>query len=312
MILVLGAGVAGLIVARALQTKGKPVLLIERDIPGGAFALGAPKFLVETPEVVSLLKELKVAFSSFLVVRGILLRGQVHTFPKVLINNQSSVRIQRDYWAKCHRVMPDDPMTRWMDDATTHCPKMMIRCHEKELVEKLSRGLRVERAEVLRVTRNEVFTSAGVMGFWRMVSTIPLWEMERLATFEVPIAVATKITTLFVVPFRDRYSRWDLVYTPYTPTHTIHRLVCSEEGYAAEASGDPSLEDIHGDLQFLFPEGYFVKRMVTGLTGELVPMNERPQWPHGVLPAGRYSQWVQDFKFHHAVARAKEVMRCLP
>jgi len=288
------------------------VLVIERDRPGGGFAFGAPKFIVKTPEVVSLLRELDVVYSTFLVVRGILLQGKVHTFPRVLINHQSSQRIQRTYWAKSHRVMPDDPTMRLMHDATTHCPKLLIRCDEEELIAKLAGGLRIERAEIYQITRDRLVTSSGELGFLRMISTIPLWEMERVADFHVPVAVATKLTVAFIVPFRDRMSKWDLVYTPYTPTNTVHRVVSHEDGYAVEASGDPTVEDLHGDLQFLFPDGYVIKRVISGIAGEIVPMPERPDWPHGVLPAGRYSQWAPDFKFHDAVARTKEVLRCLP
>lgn len=303
----------GLVVARAVQhAKGKRVVLIERERPGGQFSRGSPKFLVATPDVTRLLHEFGVTFSTFLVVRGILLRGKVHTYPRALINNPSSQRIQRDYWSKSRRVMPDDPTVRLMDDATTHCPKSLVRCDEEELVARLARGLHIERADVTCLTRDRLYTTAGDLGFWRMVTTVPLWELEPVARFHVPVAVATKMLVASVVPYRDRYSRWDLVYTPYTPTNTVHRMVSFEEGYAVEASGDPTLDDLHGDLQFLFPEGYYVKRITSELNGELVPMLEKPDWPHGVIPAGRYSQWVPDFRFHDSVARAKEVLRCLP
>lgn len=302
-----------MVIARALQRrKDKPVQIVERGKPGGSFAFGAPKFLVATPGVLSLLDEIGVVFSPFLVVRGIHLRGKVHTYPRALLNNPSSRAIQRAYFAKSRRVMPDDPLARLMHDSTSHCPKLLIRCDEEELVERLVRGLRVERAEVTKVTRDRVFTTAGDLGFRRMVSTIPLWELEKVADFRVPVSIVTQITVAFVVPFRDRMSKWDLIYTPYTPTNTIHRLVSHEEGYAVEASGNPTLEDIHGDLQFLFPDGYLIKRVVAGSSGEIVPMRERPDWPHGVFPAGRYSQWLPDFQFHDAVARCKEVLRCLP
>lgn len=302
-----------MVVAHTIQrAKGKPVQLIERERPGGQFVCGSPKYLVETPGVVALLDELGVTYSSFLVVRGILLRGAVHTYPRFLVNNKSSLRIQRDYWSKSRRVMSDDPTVRLMDDSTTHCPKLLLRCDEEELVVKLARRLRIERAEVVSVTRDKVYTTSGELGFKRMVVTMPLWDLERVASFYVPVAVSTKILVAFVVPFRDRYSRWDLVYTPYTPTNTVHRMVCSQEGYAVEASGAPTLEDLHGDLQFLFPDGYFVKRITSELNGELVPMTERPDWPHGILPAGRYAQWAPDFRFHNVVARGKEILRCLP
>jgi hypothetical protein len=104
--------------------------------------------------------------------------------------------------------------------------------------------------------------------------------------------MAVALNLLPVRASKDRYLRWDVVYTPHTPGNAIHRLYHGEEsGYVCEFSGVVSEDAVTSDLNYLFPDGWHADGAMATTHGKLVALQDRPVWLPKVRPVGRMAQW---------------------
>jgi len=301
-IVILGAGIAGLAASHVLKRKGLHPLLLEQGHPGGEFLAGGPRVLRDTKSMRCFLADLNLPHSKFTTRQGMLLRGRVEPFPRCLKNRLDARRVHADYWTKSRRVLPDDPTARYLTGARNP-RKGFLRCDLEELVAKLASRARIQTVRVLGIERNHIETSGGRVPFELALCTLPLWELTGKTWFGLPSGVAVKLCATYVIPFHDRFARWDTVLAPYTPAACVHRMLSFEDGWVVEAAGEPSLADLESDLHWLFPEGYFVQWQRRGLKGALLPLEEDAAWPPNVRPLGRFAQWDSEVTVAEVVER---------
>lgn len=317
-IIIAGGGVSGLVAAWAFQEYGKSVVVLEPGVPGGDFTKGGLKYIHKTKAITDMFDSLGLVWSDYTVRGGILLRGSVHKYPQCMdgMSEQESSRIQADHYVKTRRAEPDDFGARSMNDpAARKNARRAIRCDFGDMIARLSSGPRILKAGLAEIDSRGSrvkLTDGSWHGYDRLIVTLPLWVVRRMADFYVPHGLAVSLNIVHVSPRRDRYAAWDYVYTPYTPADCVHRISPSGSGYSVEANGDWDKIQLPlvNDLGFLFPDGFTVDSSAPNLKGHLLPLTEVAAWPENVVPLGRFAQWdpraTTDVTLAAALARAEE------
>ena len=179
-----------------------------------------------------------------------------------------------------------------MNDPASIKPRKALRCDFGELIQELAKGVQVVEEKFISLKKGTVsLSNQHKLPYDQVVFTIPLWAIRGNVPFYVPHGVAMKLNIAAIMPTRDTYAKWDYVYTPYTPANCIHRFSPYLSGYVVEANGEYDELSLHSDLGFIFPDGYHVERIRTGLKGHLIPLQQPPEWPENVAPLGRFAQW---------------------
>lgn len=299
---IVGGGVSGLAAAEVLSHyRGVELVIVEGGKLGGNFAAGGLKYLSKTDEMTALLGDLGIVYTNCSVHGGILIGGKVEPYPACLksFGPERAARIQRDHYRKTRRLEPDGFGSKAMNDPASG-PKKALQCDLGQMVDRLARRWegRTVRSHVKQIGSTYFKTADGRLHpYERMIVTIPLWVLARLAYWEVPDALAMKLNLVQIEPARDAYARWDYVYTPYTPEGLIHRISPRDGGYSCEFNGawDPddkqSMLRAMGDLNFLFKDGWAFRSFKPGLPGHLLPLDKTPKWPENVAPLGRFAKW---------------------
>lgn len=298
-VVIVGGGMSGLVAAWVFQNVGAAVTVLEPRKAGGSFLDGGLKYIHRTDAMAEMLDTLGVISSAYIVQGGILLRGKVLPYPRALqeMTQDERDRIQLDHYRKTRRTTTDDVnmVRKSMNDPAATGSRRALKCDFEELIGALARRTNMINASIVEMDsrRHMLKTNTGErITFDYMVTTLPLWIMQRLADFYVPDALAMALNVIQVTPRVDGpYSGFDYVYTPYTPADTIHRLSPALDGYSCESNGILDHEQLQSDLQFIFPDGYVVEGVKEGLKGHLIPLAQPAEWPDHVAPLGRFAKW---------------------
>jgi hypothetical protein len=291
---IVGGGPSGLIASYVFRLLGADVTLFEPGALGGEFLAGGLKYLSATTEMVRMFERLDIPYSPFTVKGGIHLRGNVGAYPEVLykLPKDQAQQIRTDHYTKTRRLAPDEGAKTAMNDPDTKGPRRALRCDFKDLIDGLADGLQIVPKGVKYIGLEGIQTGdGGLFGFDYAVVTLPLWITRSMVNWYIPESSAVKLNLAHVIPKVDPFVKWDYVYTPYTPANVVHRLSPFEDGYSVEANGTLDRVGLESDLQFLFPDGYGVRKVIEGLKGHLLPLETAPQWPDNVAPIGRFAKW---------------------
>lgn len=269
-----GGDVTGLIAAYMCRKRGHSVVLVERSQLGASAFSPALKFLERTDEVLALLDELGVVYGEYKLVPGLLEKGRVEACPRKV-----SDAVHYAYWRKT-RLTAMPPGAIGLDDVEVTRKRQAVSFDWHTFVKRLATGLTVVRElGTLPHSADLIF------------ETLPLWE-STLVREGAREAMAVALNLLPVRASKDRYLRWDVIYTPHTPGGAIHRLYHGEEsGYVCEFSGVAAEDSVISDLNYLFPDGWHIGGPMATTHGKLVALSERPIWMPRVRPLGRVAQW---------------------
>lgn len=315
-VVIIGAGVAGLIANYvAKQHKHTSPIVLEPGRVGGEWLSGGLRYLHASDEMKSMIIDIGGVFTQYTVMGGIHLRGKVEAYPDVLrgMPTEAAKRIQQDHYRKTRQTEPDPSFSgKSMNDPEATGARLALRCDASDVVERLQRQAFVQRDAVAKVEPAEITaTSGAVYPYDYLIWTAPLWAAQRAMFFRLPDALAIRLNVVYIEPhkivagggekvpgaLKDPYSQWDYIYTPYTPDGLIHRIYPFEDGYACEFNGAwPEGDEritvgLTSDLNFLFPNGWAIRRVAKGLNGHLLPLEREPAWPAHIQPLGRFAQW---------------------
>lgn len=275
-ICVSGGDVVGLIAAHLCRVRGHSVVLAERStVLGCAAYLPTFKFLERSHEVLTLLDGLGIVYGEYTLATGLLEKGKVGACPRKV-----SDAVHHAHWRKTRlTAMPAGAVG--LADLEVTSKRYAVSFDWRDFVKRLTAGLTVTQ---------EIGGQANTAEL--IFETVPMWE-SRLARQEGSRdAMAVTLNLLPVRASKDRYLRWDVVYTPHTPGNAIHRLYHGDEsGYVCEFSGVVSEDAVTSDLNYLFPDGWHADGPVATTYGKLVALQERPVWAPRVRPVGRMAQW---------------------
>jgi hypothetical protein len=271
-----GGDVVGLIAAHLCRARGHAVVLVERSSTLGASAfLPTHKYLERSPEVLRLLDELGILYGEYTLATGLLQRGEVTLCPR-----RVSDAVHHAHWRKTRlTAMPVN--SAGLSDPEVTSKRYAVSLDWRDLVKRLSNGLKVVRDMGGLVSSVDL-----------VLETVPLWESTFAKPEGARDAMAVTLNLLPVKASKDRYLRWDVVYTPHTPGNAIHRLYHGEEsGYVCEFSGVVSEDAVTSDLNYLFPDGWHADGELAVTSGKLVALQDRPRWNDNVRPIGRMAMW---------------------
>ena len=309
-IIVIGGGISGLVCANVFRKRGADVEVFEPNEVGGEFLTGGLKYIHHTDLVENFFDDNKVIWGDYKVKGGILLRGAVRPYPKFLncISKDDAIRIQNDHYRKTRKMEPGAFGVTAMNEPANAKSRKALRCDFPELIKRLASGVKITKSSLNKVISNKAFFSNGrSFEFDGLILTIPLWIIKRIVDFQVPGAVAMNLSIAIVKSVRDLYANWDYVYTPYTPSNCVHRISHDDEGYAVEVSGELDERDLHSDLNFLFKDGWYMKRLRTNLKGHLLPIEGEIITPNNVALVGRFAAWEPRMTVDVTLERAYEL-----
>lgn len=293
-ILIVGGGISGLLSNYVLsKLPGVTCQLLEPGKLGGEFTSGGLKYIHRTDAFVSMLDELGVTWSDYSIRGGIMLHGAVEPYPKIFqtLGKDRADRIRYDHYKKTRRQEPSTFGARAMNDPEADKSKA-LRCDFQDLIDKLGTLANVKAARLDRIEQKFITSNGGVT-YWYdyLVSTIPLWVLNQAAYFQTPTCAALRLNVVNVDVLEDTYSKWDYVYTPYTPGNAIHRISSHEGGYSCEVNGELDQAAMVSDLNFMFPDGWTIKSLKEGLKGHLLPLSSPLELPPNVAAIGRFAKW---------------------
>jgi hypothetical protein len=299
-IAVVGGGMSGLIAAYVFQKhRNVSVTVYEPSRPAAEFLSGGLKYIHRTEDTVRLLHDHGVVFTNYTVRGGILLHGKVEQHPGCFLGMEAgrAKRIQEDHWRKTRRTEPGDFSRRSMNDPEASGTRRGLRCSPKDLVTAMAAETHIRSEAIVRIEHNRLIGATGQpYGFHFAIVTVPLWIVRRMVNWDVPEAYAVKLNVIVAEPLRDpMFTKWDYVYTPYTPANLIHRVSPSGDDYHCEFNGiweeGATNDRVASDLNFLFPSGWVINDVKRGLNGHLLPIGGKLEWPNNIRPLGRYACW---------------------
>jgi len=294
-VVIVGGGISGLICSYVFRKrKDVRTTILEPNRIGGEFIAGGLKYIHRTDAMASMLIDLGLIFSNYVTRGGILLRGKVLPYPKCLrsMETEEARRIQDDHYRKTRLAEPGKHSARAMNDPASTKPRKALRTDFVSLIESLAAGNEFIRLPLKSVMRHAVILGDGrLIPYDYLVMTIPLWAIRRCVDWYVPHGIAMKLNIVNMAPRRDRFAKWDYVYTPYTPENAVHRFSIQDAGYAVEVNGELDMDRVAGDLNFIFSSGWAIRNIQRDLKGHLLPLKEKTEWPSNVAPIGRFAQW---------------------
>jgi len=298
--IIIGNNIEALFASYVLAEHGERSVIIESGDIGKDFLSDGIKYLFKNDKVIEIFYDLDVPYSEYMMRGGILLRDEIHNYPQIL-DNLSMVeirRIQYDHFRKTRKTCPSSFGRTLMNDPgmikTIRCA---IKCDFDQLISSLINDSSIIRRNVEKIHSKSSCVEldhGNLFQYKRLILTEPLWKIKQRSDFYVPVGMAMSLNLIHVIPFSSsRFSKWDYVYTTYTPDDAIYRISSSSIGCVAEANGD--WEDIKynvlSDLAFLFPEGFHIEKQTTNLKGYLLDSQEKIEWPDNVFPLGKFAQW---------------------
>lgn len=290
-----GGDVIGLIAAYLCRARGHSVVLVgERAALGQSAFSPALRYLERSQEVLALLDDLGVVYGEYTLATGLLERGKVELCPR----KGFSEAVHHSHWRKTRlTAMPAGAIG--LADPEVTSKRLAVSFDWHDFVKRLSVDLTVA---------HQIGDLANTVDL--ILETLPLWESGFVKQEGSRDAMAVALNLLPVRANKDRYLRWDVIYTPHTPGNAIHRLYHGEDnGYVCEFSGVVSEDAVTSDLNYLFPDGWHQNGPMVTTHGKLVALQERPIWPAKVRPIGRMAQWEEASSVTRAIREVVEGIR---
>lgn len=268
-IVVTGADIAGLIANYILKVAGNDVVVVDKEDPGESISIPIFKYVEGTKEVVALLDDMDVLFGDYSIKCGVMLRGKV-----VPCKNNITESIHHAYWKKTRLTVPYVEDIKGITDPELYPKRKSVTFYWEGFLETLVKHASIQPNMI--------------SNFDLHIATNPLWTYPEAGCTD---AMAVKVNLIQVKSKRERYIRWDVVYTPFTPENVIHKVYHNSESNICEFSGELDEEKLCSDLNFLFPEGWHQDGDIETTNGHLLPLSEDPVWPSNVVPIGRIAKW---------------------
>jgi hypothetical protein len=293
-VFIIGGGISGLMCANVLSEYNVNITVYEPNEAGGEFLTGGLRYIHQTKNMESFLDKNNIAWGDYKINGGILLRNKVYPYPKFLksLDKSDALRIQNDHYRKTRKIEPGNFGLSAMNDPANSKSRHALRCDLEQLVNVLKNKCNIQPYKLIKIVSDKAYFDNGVVKrFDYIILTIPLWIIKRIVDFEIPLSVAMNLNIVTVDVVRDIYAKWDYVYTPYTPSDSVHRISSEGDIYFVEISGTLDENDLHSDLNFIFKDGWCIKGYRKNLRGHLLPMEEEINIPDNMALLGRYACW---------------------
>lgn len=294
-IVIIGGGIAGLMCAHVLKkSRNASVVLLEPNEIGGNYNIPGLKTIRQTKQIEELFKELNILYSNYIIDGAVFTGKKLLQFPlKNKVVGKSVIdKIKTDFYIKTRKLQPPKKFYRHFDDQCAIGIKKSVKCDYDELIKKLSNGIAIKKESCVSIGDNVVITNRGrILRYDHLVSTIPLWSLKKICDWDIPDSKAMNLTVSIVDVNRDKYSLHDFIYTPYTPKNCIHKMSITGCDYAVESNGVFKEKNLHKDLDYLFPDGWKIKKMYHNLSGYMFQLDKKPILPDNVALVGKFSQW---------------------
>lgn len=286
-IVISGCDLIGLIVAQILMENGHNVCVVDNTYPGSSIELPTFKYLENTEDVKTLLDKLGTMYCEYSIMCGIMINGDV-----VVCKKNLSESVQYSYWAKTRLILPSERKVIGVTDLEATSSKSAIYFEWETLLKPLK--------------NNIVVKAKPDISYDLHIATLPLWK------YKIPGSSDAMCVDLNLVPvntIKEPYIKWDIVYTPFTPGETIHRLYHNNDGYICEFSGVKNEESLASDLNFLFPEGWCLNGDIKTTYGHFLPIPTDPEWPKGVIPIGKFSKWNESITITQVIKDTLQIAK---
>lgn len=313
-VVIVGGGINGLISAYVFsQYKGVEVSVFEKKGVYGGEWLNSEglKFIPHYYEIEKVFKELDLHYSAFSYRSGILLKDKIYSLPECLVylSSEYTKQIKIDYYKKTRFTKQNKHwLVKSFVEPSVLGYKKALRSDEDSFVKALinkckENGCKFYNKEVIRINKNKVLLNgieeslnSDFVNYDYIILTIPLWDIKKIAYWNVPNCKAVEKNILLVLPYVNRYSWWQSVYTPYTPEQEVSRIVFHEDNVAVEVNGNLNGRNkyILSDLNYLFKHGYDIQKVRKNLKGYMLPLDEKHETPKNIFAVGMYSEW--DYK----------------
>jgi hypothetical protein len=293
-IFIIGGGISGLICANVLSKYNANIAIYEPGEIGGEFLTGGLRYIHHTKNMENFLDKNDIIYGDYKISGGILLRNKVYPYPKFLkcLDKSDAIRIQNDHYRKTRKMEPGDFGSQAMNDPANSKSRYALRCDLEQLIRVLKNKCNIIKNKLIKIVSNKAYFDNGVAKeFDYIILTIPLWITKRIVDFEIPFSAAMNLNIVLVDVVNDIYAKWDYVYTPYTPSNSIHRISSEGDGYAVEISGTLDENNLHSDLNFIFKDGWCIKDYRKNLRGHLLPIEGEINVPNNMALLGRYACW---------------------
>ena len=318
-LIIVGGGISGLICSYAFRYKNTfDVTILEPDDIGGEFLASGMRYVGakkadELDPVKKMLEQLDLAYTDYLVKPGVFLRDKVHTYPldtKEFSSGEVN-RIKFDYYRKSRMAYPGNDIKSAMNDPANYRSKRAFKFNLRDFVIALRNRAKIIKIKALMITNSNVICSDSVkIPYDYLVLTVPLWDIKKMVRWTVHTGDAVKLNSALITTDNQEFIQWDYVYTPYTPSDCIHKVISAGCGYVVECSGRMNDADFHSDLEFLFNGDWNIRNYFTGLKGYMVSKPEaKTKYPENVAPLGRFATWNQDSTVDTLLEEARGLAR---
>lgn len=230
-------------------------------------------FMPHTANISNLLRNLNVAYASFIPQDGMLLRGQIQ--PIARCSDEAVVRYAKD--------RTGEDIAAWIKAAKHRSRR--LRCQLSDFLQALIRGLQYAVSPQWSLEPGEVvFGAQQRIEYDFAIVTGPLWKLKQRVWFETPQITPQEHAVVCVEPRRlAHFRRWDTVLTPYTPSEAANKVTVIGNLMLVEMAPGATSEAMISDLNFLFSQGYALQSIdVKRRLKDLVFL----RWPENVVPLG--------------------------
>lgn len=277
-------------------------------------------YIKRTDNMKKIFEETNIPYSVSSIRRGILLKEKKEEYPSVFENfkKQEIVGLKNYYYRKTRLKEPsnNDFKDAFSDAPGQHGRKTFNTNRELfsfsliNLLRKMNGRRNIKfsddyksddfefiNSRLVRIKKNEIelFNGRNLKYDFLFVFE-PLWKLKNKIYFDIPNSCVVRKNILSVMPIREKYCEYDIVYTPYTPYNTIYRFYFNSGAYLVEFNGfldNDKKADVLSDLNFLFPDGWCLDRELIQCNGHLIPLKRKINWPENIFPVGKYSRWDQ-------------------
>jgi len=287
-IIITGSDITGLIVANILMDGGHDVIVVDRDIPARSIDIPYFKYIENTKDVKKFLDYLDVLYCDYRIESGIMVRDEIKP-----CRGKISKSIQNAYWSKTRFGVPDK-----FDAKGINHPESV---HRRSAISINWDGFRRPLIEGVKIS------SSIESDYDLHIATMPLWKYTNVQGSSDAMSIVLNL--LKVKTVKEKYLRWDLVYTPFTPGNCIHRIYHYEDGYVCECSGKIEEENLSSDLNFLFPDGWYMDGKIQTTYGHLIPLVKQPEWPSKTIPVGVLAKWDDRISFTDVINQSISIAK---
>jgi hypothetical protein len=300
-LVIIGAGIAGLLCSYVFRKRKEfEVRILECNEVGGEFLASGMRYVgahedEEKDHMIKILNELGLANTTYLVKGGIFLKNEIHSYPKGIrkFGKERIRRIEKDYYRKSRLVEPSKKMKNALNDPANNKKRKAIKFNSRDFIVELSRRARIIKERMYAVTSESIICSDGLkIPYDYLVLTIPLWDIKEAVYWDVPTCDAIKMNSAYIITDNQRFLKWDHVYTPYTPSNYVYKVISAGCGYVVECSGEFKEAFLHSDLEFLFDGEWKIQNKILGNKGYMISFPDKEiKWPRNVAPLGRFATW---------------------